>query len=155
MPGGACGLEHSGGGRHHRCGSGDDTVWNAGASTQRQWSGVYRVCDPGLVKSKKREDIYITPGSPRENAYIESFHDKLRDECLNREVFGSLWEARVVIEQWCLYYNAERPHSSLGCQTPVEFAGRVFGGSGLRSGFAILPTRTTGLNIKPMAELYL
>jgi transposase InsO family protein len=99
--------------------------------------------------------IYITPGSPWENAYIESFHDKLRDECLNREIFGSLWEARVVIEQWRLYYNAERPHSSLGYRTPAEFAGRINGCSGLRSGFALPPSRTAEQNIKPMAELSL
>lgn len=74
---------------------------------------------------------------------------------MNQEVFGSLWEARVVIEQWRLYYNAERPHSSLGYQTPAEFAGRVVGGSGLRLGFALPPSRTTGLNIKPMAEFHL
>ncbi len=107
------------------------------------------------LKARNVKTIYITPGSPWENAYIESFHDKLRDECMNREVFGSLWEARVVIEQWHLYYNAERPHSSLGYQTPAEFAGRVVGGSGLRSGFALPPARTTKLNIKPMAELNL
>lgn len=107
------------------------------------------------LKAKNVKTIYITPGSPWENAYIESFHDKLRDECLNREVFGSLWEARVVIEQWRLYYNAERPHSSLGYQTPAEFAGRASGCSGLRSGYALPPSRTTEPNIKPMAELYL
>jgi transposase InsO family protein len=99
------------------------------------------------LKSKNVRTIYITPGSPWENAYIESFHDKLRDECLNREVFGSLWEARVVIEQWRLYYNAERPHSSLGYQTPAEFAGRAIGCSGLRSGYALPPSRTTEPNI--------
>jgi transposase InsO family protein len=106
------------------------------------------------LKAKQVKTIYITPGSPWENAYIESFHDKLRDECLNREIFGSLKEARVVIEQWRRYYNAERPHSSLGYQTPAEFGGRASGCSGLRSGFALPPARTTELNIKPMAELY-
>ena len=70
------------------------------------------------LRDKNVKTIYITPGSPWENAYIESFHDKLRDECLNREIFGSLWEARVVIEQWRLYYNAQRPHSSLGLSNP-------------------------------------
>ena len=104
---------------------------------------------------KNVKTIYITPGSPWENAYIESFHDKLRDECLNREIFGSLWEARVVIEQWRLYYNAERPHSSLGYRTPDEFGGRAIGCSGLRSGYALPPSRTTDQNIKPMAELSL
>ncbi len=67
---------------------------------------------------------YIKPGSPWENAYIESFHDKLRDECLNREVFGSLAEARVVIEQWRREYNKYRPHSSLGYGTPAQAAAR-------------------------------
>lgn len=109
------------------------------------------------LAQKAVKTIYITPGAPWENAYIESFHDKLRDECLNREIFGSLWEARVVIEQWRLYYNAERPHSSLGYQTPEEFAGRTNGCSRLRSGFALPPSRTAeqNNNIKPMAELYL
>ena len=51
------------------------------------------------LKATEVKTIYITPGSPWENAYIESFHDKLRDECLNREIFGNLLEARVVIEQ--------------------------------------------------------
>lgn len=106
------------------------------------------------LRDKNVKTLYITPGSPWENAYIESFHDKLRDECLNREIFGSLWEARVVIEQWRLYYNAERPHSSLGYQTPSEFAGRGNGSSGLRSGFALPPSRTAEQNIKPMAGLY-
>ena len=104
--------------------------------------------------AKQVKTIYITPGSPWENAYIESFHDKLRGECMNREIFGSLWEARVVIEQWRLYYNAERPHSSLGYRTPAEFGGRANGCSGLRSGYALPPSRTTDQNLKPMAELY-
>ncbi len=106
------------------------------------------------LKEKNVKTIYITPGSPWENAYIESFHDKLRDECLNREIFGGLREARVVIEQWRRYYNAERPHSSLGYQTPAEFGGRTLGGSGRREGEARPEARTTELNIKPMAELY-
>lgn len=106
------------------------------------------------LREKNVKTLYITPGSPWENAYIESFHDKLRDECLNREIFGSLWEARVVIEQWRLYYNAERPHSALGYQTPSEFAGRGIGSAGLRSGSALPPSRTAEQNIKPMAELY-
>lgn len=109
------------------------------------------------LREKNVKTIYITPGSPWENAYIESFHDKLRDECLNREIFGSLMEARVVIEQWRLEYNGERPHSSLGYQTPSEFAGRTGTPSGLRSGFALPPSRrgASNNNIKPMAELQL
>ena len=65
---------------------------------------------------------FIRPGKPNENAYIESFHDKLRDECLNRELFGSLREAQVILEQWRREYNEARPHSSLGYLTPMEYA---------------------------------
>jgi len=64
---------------------------------------------------------YIDPGSPWQNAYGESFNDKFRDECLNLEWFHSLAEARVIIQRWRQYYNEERPHSSLGYLTPVEF----------------------------------
>jgi transposase InsO family protein len=66
--------------------------------------------------------LYIQPGSPWENGHIESFHDKLRDECLNREIFGSLAEAKVIAESWRQDYNEKRPHSSLGYQTPDECA---------------------------------
>ena len=66
--------------------------------------------------------LYIKPGSPWENGYIESFHDKLRDELLNREIFGTLREAQIILESWRCEYNEERPHSSLGYQTPSEFA---------------------------------
>lgn len=65
---------------------------------------------------------YIEPGSPWENGHVESFHGKFRDECLNREVFGNLLEAKVLIEQWRQQYNNKRPHSSLGYRAPREFA---------------------------------
>jgi putative transposase len=65
---------------------------------------------------------YIEPGKPVQNAFIESFNSKLRDECLNEYVFTSLAEARVIIEAWRQDYNHLRPHSSLGALTPVEFA---------------------------------
>ena len=58
--------------------------------------------------------LYIEPGSPWENGYCESFNGKLRDECLNGEIFYSLKEAQVVIEQWRDGYNTRRPHSALG-----------------------------------------
>jgi putative transposase len=64
---------------------------------------------------------YIDPGSPWQNGYGESFHSRLRDECLNAEVFAHRAEARVVIELWRREYNEERPHSSLAYRTPVEF----------------------------------
>jgi putative transposase len=66
---------------------------------------------------------YIDPGSPWQNAHGESFNDKLRDECLNMEVFYSLPEAKGAIEEWRRHYNGERPHSSLDYMTPVEFRG--------------------------------
>lgn len=66
--------------------------------------------------------LYITPGSPWENGYIESFNGKLRDECLNREIFRNGSEAQEVIENWRKEYNQDRPHSSLGYLTPNEFA---------------------------------
>jgi putative transposase len=67
------------------------------------------------------ETIYITPGHPWENAYEESFHGRFRDECLNVEVFASVAEARVVVEEWRRHYNEERPHSALAYRTPREF----------------------------------
>jgi len=69
--------------------------------------------------------IFIEPGKPWQNGKCESFNGKLRDECLSRRWFASLWEARVVIEGWRKYYNTERPHSSLGYLTPVEFRGKA------------------------------
>jgi putative transposase len=66
--------------------------------------------------------LYIEPGSPWENAYVESFNGKLKDELLGGEIFTSLLEARVVIEQYRVEYNLERPHSALGYRTPAEFA---------------------------------
>jgi putative transposase len=65
---------------------------------------------------------FIRPGKPVENAYIESFNGRLRDECLNEHWFINLDHARQVIEEWRLDYNEVRPHSSLGYLTPGEFA---------------------------------
>jgi transposase InsO family protein len=62
---------------------------------------------------------YIEPGSPWENGYVESFNGKLRDELLNGEIFYTLAEARIVIEQWRKYYNTVRPHSALGYRPPA------------------------------------
>jgi transposase InsO family protein len=63
--------------------------------------------------------LFIEPGSPWENGYIESFNGKLRDELLNREIFTTLTEARVLIEEWRKEYNQVRPHSSLGYRPPA------------------------------------
>jgi len=65
---------------------------------------------------------FIRPGKPNENAYIESFNGKFRDECLNEHWFISLAHARSIIEAWRIEYNTERPHSSLGNRTPEEIA---------------------------------
>ncbi len=69
----------------------------------------------------KLELAYIQPGKPIENAYVESFNGKLRDECLNVSWFRNLWQARARIEAWRKEYNSERPHSSLGYRTPEAF----------------------------------
>ena len=66
--------------------------------------------------------LFIEPGSPWENGYIESFNGKLRDELLNREVFTTLIEAKILIEQWRMDYNHIRPHSSLDYRPPVPEA---------------------------------
>ena len=66
--------------------------------------------------------LFIEPGSPWENGYIESFNGKLRDELLNGEIFTTLTEARVLIERWRMQYNQVRPHSSLSYRPPAPEA---------------------------------
>jgi len=66
--------------------------------------------------------LFIEPGSPWENGYIESFNGKLRDELLNGEIFTTLMEAGVLIESWRMEYNQVRPHSSLGYRPPAPVA---------------------------------
>ena len=66
--------------------------------------------------------LFIEPGSPWENGYIESFNGKLRDELLNGEIFYTLLEAKVLIERWREHYNRVRPHSSLGYRPPAPEA---------------------------------
>jgi putative transposase len=63
--------------------------------------------------------LFIEPGSPWENGYIESFNSKLRDELLNGEIFTTLTEAKILIEQWRREYNKIRPHSALGYRPPA------------------------------------
>jgi putative transposase len=65
---------------------------------------------------------YIMPGSPWENGYCESFNSKLRDELLNGEIFYTLKEAKIIIENWRCHYNTVRPHSSLGYKPPAPEA---------------------------------
>jgi putative transposase len=71
---------------------------------------------------------FIRPGRPVENAFIESFNGRLRDELLNGELFMGLLDARQKLEAWKRDYNQNRPHSSIGDLTPVEFANQVRAG---------------------------
>ena len=78
------------------------------AESVRNWLGILDV-----------KPLYIEPGSPWENGYVESFHGKLRDELLGREQFDSFWEAKILIERWRQEYNHVRPHSALGYLPPA------------------------------------
>lgn len=74
------------------------------------------------LAEQKIKTIYIEASSPWQNGFVESFNARLRDECLNREWFFTLTEARVVIEDWRWKYNNLRPHRSLGYLTSLKFA---------------------------------
>ena len=78
------------------------------ATAGREWLSAARV-----------RTLFIEPGSPWENGYNESFNGKLRDELLNGEIFYTLKEAQILIEQWRRHYNTVRPHSSLGYRSPA------------------------------------
>jgi len=78
------------------------------AQAVREWLGRVDV-----------KTLFIEPGSPWENGYVESFNGKLRDELLNGEIFYTLTEAKVLIERWRNEYNTKRPHSSLGYRPPA------------------------------------
>ena len=78
------------------------------AEKLRNWLGTLEV-----------QPLYIQPGSPWENGFIESFNGKMRYELLNGEIFFSLLEAKVIIEKWRKHYNTKRPHSSLGYRPPA------------------------------------
>ena len=94
------------------------------ARSLQQW-----LADAGI------KTLYIDPGSPWQNGYVESFHDKFRRECLARELFYTLTEARVVIGDWRHKFNFVRPHRSLKMKTPVEYAAmnQPRGGPGVRT----------------------
>jgi transposase InsO family protein len=81
------------------------------ATAVREWLGRLGV-----------KTLYIEPGSPWENGYVESFNGKLRDELLNGEIFYTLMEAKVLTERWRQEYNTVRPHSSLGYCPPAPEA---------------------------------
>lgn len=81
---------------------------------------IARLVQRRLVQ-QHTQTVYIEPGKPWQNGFVESLHGKLRDECLSMEVFASVREAKVITETWRQDYNQERPHSSLGNLTPLEF----------------------------------
>jgi len=85
------------------------------AKTLREWLARLQV-----------QTLYIEPGSPWENGYIESFNGKLRDELLNLEIFDTLYETQVLVEHWRVEYNTRRPHSSLGYRPPAPEAFEPF-----------------------------
>jgi len=74
------------------------------------------------LEAAQIDTLFIPPGPPWENGFIESFHDKFSDECLQREWLLTIPEAQVVIAAWRIEYNTERPHSSLKYPTPAAFA---------------------------------
>jgi putative transposase len=82
------------------------------------------------LHEKGVKPMYIEPGSPWENGFVESFHGKLREECLNEEIFWSRAEAQVVVDWWQWVYNHERPHRSLQFKTPAEVLAEELGNSG-------------------------
>ena len=107
----------------------------------KNWLGKHKV-----------ETLFIEPGSPWENGYIESFNGKLRDECLDGELFLCLAEARYIVERWRLDYNHHRPHSMLDWMTPAAFAALcpVSGRPCVRSASATpQPNEHTDENITP------
>ena len=91
--------------------------------------------------------LFIEPGSPWENGYIESFNGKLRDELLNGEILYSLKEAQVIIENWRRQYNTIRPHSSLGYRPPAPEAILPHGAEWLDSA-TMKPNYNQGLTLK-------
>ena len=83
------------------------------ATQLREWLAMHEI-----------KTLYIEPGSPWQNGYVESFHDKFRRECLARDIFYTLSESRVVIADWRDKYNHVRPHRCLRMETPKEFAAK-------------------------------
>ena len=97
---------------------------------------------------------FIRPGKPVENAFIESFNGRLRDECLNVHQFTSIDDAKAKIEAWRVDYNQRRPHSSLGHLTPNEYRAATSGSNGpLKSLFSsvdcLVSGPTSGSSLSP------
>ena len=77
------------------------------------------------LRRRGTRTLFVAPGHPWEGGYAERFIGKLRDECLNREVFVGVADARVLVERWRREYHEARPHSALGYRTPAEAAASV------------------------------
>lgn len=109
------------------------------------------------LEERGPKTLYITPGSPWENPYIESFHGKFRDECLNMHVFTDGRHAQDVIEHWRNEYNELRPHSSLNYMTPAEFAAHCRNSgrptAALRSGNAPTPGHVQHITANPLTRV--
>ena len=102
--------------------------------TKTYQSACFRRCygteftSMAILKWANDNDVdwhYIAPEKPTQNAFIESFNGKLRDECLNENLFTTLTEAKETLKEWKDDYNQQRPHSSLENLTPQEFAEKV------------------------------
>lgn len=86
---------------------------------------ISKALDLWAIENKVRLQ-FIAPGKPVQNAFIESFNGRLRDECLNEHIFVNLHNAQQIIESWRQDYNTNRPHSSLNDMTPEEFSTKFF-----------------------------
>jgi hypothetical protein len=91
--------------RHIRSDNGPEFI----ADTIREWISEQRI-----------QTLYIEPGCPWQNPFVESFHSRFRNDCLNRELFLNLLDAQVAIGDWRAKYNNRRPHSGIGYRSPVE-----------------------------------
>jgi putative transposase len=89
-------------------------------------NGTELTSPPILRWSQERqvEWRHIAPGKPTQNAFVESFNGRLRDECLNETLFTSMAQARAVLATWRQDYNTVRPHSKLGARIPAQIAGQ-------------------------------
>src|ERR1035438_268802 len=102
-------VEQHGASEYLRSDNGSEFI----AKTVQRWLKEYSI-----------KTIYIEPGSPWQNGFVESFHGRFRDECLNREQLWTLTESRVVVGDYRQKYNQVRPHSRLGYESPAVFAAR-------------------------------
>ena len=110
-----------------------------------------RAVETWALEAKVRQD-FIEPGKPVQNAFIESFNGRLREECLNPHWFTNLADAQGKIAAWREDYNTQRPHSSLGYQTPREFAGRACEEAALKRAIALATESTRRDGTRPAAQ---